>query len=252
MDIITTLQELGGLYDDEEGKTHVDCGVLTGRPDDMGGLAWWTASLLREWVRLIDDPELRELVRHSVACGNWVSDEGIVVVGRSPGGNTLAYEIARQLGGYSVCTSPIYASGCCLECGGMGDVKKTMNSTAKTCEHCGGSGLRHESVGQTLRVGSIRPESFVVVVNDVLSSDEEAQDTYEAVLKEADQREALTLPFFLCLLDTRPMTVPVDADADTARRPLLVRGGKKRVDVVSLAVTNVWEMSEDVGEDDEG
>jgi len=110
MDILDTLKSLGGYWHYEGGKylaqltsgkvsdTYINAAVLTSSPFYLEDAA---RNMIRNLRReLFPENQIMNLY------GHW---KNLHVCGPAMGGVTIAYEVARQLGGTAVFTEPEYS-----------------------------------------------------------------------------------------------------------------------------------------------
>lgn len=116
---------------------------------------------------------------------NSVSD--LYVCGPAFGGITLSYEVARQLGGVSIFTEPVYAGGC--------DVAQSRAESAAGC-------CAVYKTGQALKRFTVPGRSHVLFVEDVITTGKSTLDMMDAVWAKQDPKQLLrNLECVLCLVN---------------------------------------------------
>lgn len=186
MNILDTLKDLNGYWKYDGGKyiaeltsgkvsdKFINCGVLTCRPNYLMDAC---ACLLYDFSRQakISTDYNATFPWEDTIFKGWAKDRKLHVCGPAMGGVTMAYEMARQLGGTAIFTEPYVHSG--------RTVKKI----------------------QRLKRFEIPEGATVLFVEDVITTGKSTREMVEAVLQSEDgikfRRERKILPHVLCLVN---------------------------------------------------
>lgn len=198
MNLIETLTRLGGFWKYDGGKylakltsgnvSDVFCntGVLTCRPNE---LEHWIGDLV--YAAPLSDNE-----------GSWVHDvPDLYVCGPAMGGITLAYEVARQLGGTAIFTEPKYGLSSDIPA-----FDELSDFAGEVCDFY--EKMRQISVktGQQLKRFEIPEGATVLFVEDVITTGKSSTEMVQAVVEEMVKEPNVTkrptiLPHILCLVN---------------------------------------------------
>ena len=195
MDIISRMKDFGGYWRYQGGKylaelasgklSDLFCNttVITSRPDEscLPEAAKTLAIKMLDWCVTEDDLPHRpdgwdgsdEYERQ-----NAITD--LYVCGPAFGGITLSYEVARQLGGVSIFTEPVYSA----VGGGPGFVSAVQKE------------------GQELKRFTVPNGSHMLFVEDVITTGKSTLEMMDAVWAKQDQSQLLrNLECILCLVN---------------------------------------------------
>ena len=183
MDLIEKMKELGGYWEYAGGRylaeltsgkvsdKFLNTGVLTCRPKPLANAV--------EHLIHKKCPDATEDV-DTVAVRNF--DKKPYVCGPAFGGITLAYEVARQLGGTAIFTEPVY-------------------KTVTTFDMEGDDYPRTVKDGQALKRFKIPEGATVLFVEDVITSGKSTLEMMNAVWATQGDKLFENLPYVLCLVN---------------------------------------------------
>ncbi|MBD3405071.1 MAG: hypothetical protein GF411_02910 [Candidatus Lokiarchaeota archaeon] len=194
MDLLDTLRALNGYWHYEGGRylakltsgkisdTFCNMGVLTCRPSSLSLAA---SGLIRKLNDAVDGDQ-----------------QDFYVCGPAMGGVTLAYEVARQLGGTAIYTEPVYEAQSRVENIDFKNVAEIPEGGFSI----GGVGTVVPQVyttGQALKRFEIPEGATVLFVEDVITSGKTVFNMVESVVKHRPYvTDTITiLPYVLCLVN---------------------------------------------------
>ena len=181
MDLIEKMKELGGYWEYAGGRylAELTSGKVSDKFLNTGVVTCRPKSLSYAVQHLIHKPVPDGVEDVDTFAVRYSYKENTYVCGPAMGGVTLAYEVARQLGGTAVFTEPVY-------------------KTVTTFDMEGDDYPRTVKDGQALKRFMIPEGATVLFVEDVITT---GKSTLEMISAVRDATEANFLPYVLCIIN---------------------------------------------------